>query len=449
MKAIWEEIKNQIRSELPGNTFSLWIHPITFIDRKDTSIFLGCPNKFSRNWVSENYMRIIEKKLTDTLAEKCSVVLEVRPVKRKTSPPDFIRDSKQLTFANIPPKGGNGRIKLNAGFTFDRFIVGPCNEFAYSASRALAHGTAWNYQSLLILSNTGLGKSHLSHAVGHAILEKKPDSRVYYITAEDFTNEMVFFLRNNRIDEFKNKYRKMCDVLLLEEIHFLSGKEKTQVELGFTLDALSNSNKNIVFTSSLPPRNIPRISKGLSSRFTSGLVTTIADPDYDTRVRILAKKASDQGIFLSDEISHLLARHLKRDIRQLESVVKCLKAKSELLKAKIDLPMAKDVVTSLVSSEWFITSKQIQRLVCKYYKIDSDMLRSKSRKKIYAHPRSIHAYLCRCHTDETLEKIGESINRSHSSVLYATEVIARKMETDNRVRHEVNFLSKKVEEMKN
>lgn len=448
MKAIWEEIKSQISSELPNNTFSLWIRPITFIERKEKSIFLGCPNKFSRNWVTENYMGVIQEKFANALSENCDVVLKVRPVRKEASPPAFIRDSKQLTLPNITRKGGNGSIRLNTGFTFDRFVVGPCNEFAYSASRALAHGAAWNYQSLLILSDTGLGKSHLSHAVGHAILEQKPDSRVYYATAEDFTNEMIFSLKNNRIEEFKNKYRRLCDVLLLDEIHFLSGKEKTQAELGYTLDALTNSNKNIVFTSSLPPKDIPRMSKGLSSRFTSGLVTTISDPDYETRVRILTRKASDQNITLSEEISDLLARHLKRDIRQLESVVKCLKAKSELLNTKIDLPMAKDVVSCLVSSEWSITPKQIQRLVCKYYKIDPDMLRSKSRKKIYAYPRSIHAYLCRCHTEETLENIGETINRSHSSVLYASEVIARKMETDSRVSREVNFLSKKLEEMK-
>ncbi len=448
MKAIWEEIKNQISSELPNNTFSLWIRPIIFIERKDKSIFLGCPNKFSRNWVAENYLGLIQKRLANVLSEDCEVVLKVRAVPRDVPPPRFICDSKQLTLPNITRNGGNRRIRLNSSFTFDRFVVGPCNEFAYSASKALAHGAAWNYQSLLILSNTGLGKSHLSHAVGHAILEQNPDRRVYYVTAEDFTNEMVFFLRNNRIEEFKNKYRKMCDVLLLEEVHFLSGKEKTQTELGYTLDALANSNKYIVFTSSLPPKDIPRISQGLSSRFTSGLVTTISDPDYETRVKILARKASDQNISLSDEITHLLASHLKRDIRQLESVVKCLKAKSELLNAKIHLSMAKEVVNCLVSTEWSITPKQIETLVCKYYKIDPNMLRSRSRKKIFAHPRSIHVYLCRRHTNETLENIGKTIGRSHSSVLYASEVIARKMETDSSVRHEVDFLSKKLAEMK-
>ncbi len=448
MKAIWEEIKNQISTELPKNTFSLWIQPITFIDSKEKSVFLGCPNKFSRNWVAENYGRIIQEKLANMLSEKLEVVLKVNPVRKETVPPDFIRDAKQLTFPNIARQKRNGRVRLNTRFTFDQFIVGPCNEFAYSASKALAHGAASNYQSLLIFANTGLGKSHLSHAVGHAILEEKPDSRVHYVTAEDFTNEMIFSLKNKRIEEFKQKYRKLCDVLLLEEIHFLSGKEKTQIELGYTLDALSNSNKNIVYTSSLPPKDIPRISKGLSSRFTSGLVTTIADPDYGTRTKILIKKASDQNVVLSDEICHFLARHLKRDIRQLESVVKCLKARSDLLNAKIDLSMAKDVVSSLVSSEWSITPKQIHKLVCRYYKVESDMLGSNSRKRIYAYPRNIYAYLCRCHTDETLEKLGETVNRSHSSILYASEVIARKMETDSRVRHEVSFLSKELEEMK-
>ena len=445
MKAIWDDIKSQISFELPKNTFSLWISPITFIDRNGKSIILGCPNKFSRNWVAENYMGLIQEKFDNALSDHYEVDLKVRPLKRKSTPPDFVSDSKQLVLPNIPGKRGNGRVRLNRDFTFERFVVGPCNEFAYSASKALAHGAEWSYHSLLILSDTGLGKSHLSQAVGHAILEENPDSRVYYVTAEDFTNEMIFFLKNNRMEEFKNKYRRLCDVLLLEEVHFLSGKEKIQLELGYTLDALANGNKNIVFTSSLSPRDMPRISRELSSRLTSGLVTTITDPDYETRIKILTRKASEHNIILSDEIRHLLASRLKRDIRQLESALKCLKARAEFLDAKIDLGMTKDVLDSLVSGDGCIITDQVRDLVCKYYKVDPDMLRSKSRKKIYAYPRNIHVYLCRRHTDETIEDIGKSINRSHSTVLYASEVVEHKMRTDNKMRHQVEFLSQRLE----
>ena len=299
-----------------------------------------------------------------------------------------------------------------------------------------------------MLANTGLGKSHLSHAVGHAILEKNPRIRVFYITAEDFTNEMISSLKSNRIDEFKNKYRRLCDVLLLEEIHFLSGKEKTQVELGYTLDTLANDNKKILFTSSILPKDIPRMSKGLSSRISSGLVTTISKPDYYTRVKILKKKASEENIALSEEIIHLLASRLKRDIRQMESALKYIEAKSELLKARIDLDLAKDVVNCLVSGESSIMLEDIKKLVSKYYKVDPEMLQSKSRKKVYAYPRNIYIFLCRQHTDETLENIAQTVNRSHSTVLYASELVEHKTKTDQKMRSQIEFLSTKLVDMK-
>ena len=206
-----------------------------------------------------------------------------------------------------------------------------------------------NYNSLLMLANTGLGKTHLSQAIGHRILEKNPSSRIFYMTAEDFTNEMISSLRTNRIEEFKKRYRRSCDVLLLEEVHFLGGKEKIQAELGYTLDALASDNKKLIFTSALPPKDIPRMSKELTSRLTSGLVTAIADPDYNTRVQILTEKASVYNVGLPEEVIHYLAKRLKQDIRQMESALKCLKARAELIGARIDMDLAKEVVSALVS----------------------------------------------------------------------------------------------------
>ena len=263
-----------------------------------------------------------------------------------------------------------------------------------------------------------------------------------------WTNEMISSLKHNRIEEFKDKYRRSCDVLLLEEVHFLSGKEKTQTELGYTLDALANENKKVIFTSFLAPKDIPRISKKLSSRLTSGLVTTIEGPDYDTRAKILMKKASEHKLVLSKEINRLIAGRLTRDIRQMESALKYLKAKSELLKAKIDIDMAKDAVNCLVSGETSITPEDIARLVSRYYKVDSEMLGSKSRKRHYAYPRNIYVSLCRQYTDETVENIAKTINRSHSTVLYASELVVHKMKTDTKMRRQVNFLGNKLENMK-
>ena len=237
-------------------------------------------------------------------------------------------------------------------------------------------------------------------------------------------------------------------MLLLEEVHFLGGKEKIQAELGYTLDALAGDNKKIIFTSALPPRDIPRMSKELTSRLTSGLVTAIADPDYDTRVRILTEKASVYNVELPEEIIHYLAKRLKQDIRQMESALKCLKARAELIGARIDMDLAKEVVSALVSEECSITTEEIIKLVCGYYHVDPQKVCSKSRKKVYASPRNIYAYLCRHHSDETLAGIGKTINRSHSTVLYSVELVEHKMKTDRNLKHQIDFLSERLTEMK-
>jgi len=447
MKAIWEEVKTYIRTGLPENTYSLWINPITFLDDKDNKIILGCPNKFSCNWVEENFTGLIQDRFLKAGAGHVDLVFKFSPPKKDGPSSCSLARPEQLRLPNMPGKVSNGKIRLNSDFTFNKFVVGSSNEFAYSASKAISQGGTWTYNSLIMLANTGLGKSHLSQAIGHAILEHDPKSNVLYVTAEDFANDMISSLKNNTIEQFKNKYRRSCDVLLLEEIHFLSGKEKTQAELGYTLDALANDNKKVIFTSSLPPKDIPRMSRELSSRLASGLVTKIDGPDYETRFNIISKKASEHNITLTKEIAYFLASRLTKDVRQMESALKCLKAKSELVKARIDLDLAKDVVACLISSEDAIASEDIMKMVSKYYRIAPDMLRSKSRKKIYAYPRKIYVYLCRSHTHDSLEKIAQTVNRSHSMVVYASELVERNMKADDKMRREVEFLRKRIGNM--
>ena len=445
MSVVWEQVKDQIRSILPTNSFSLWIHPISCLETTGTSMILGCPNRFSRNWVMENYLSLIREKLEAVGMGHMAVDLKVQPRKREPSPASLPAHPEQLPLPSMPrPRN----LWLKSQFTFDRFIVGQSNEFAYSASRNMALGDPCDYPSLLMLANTGLGKTHLSQAIGHTILEKDPESRIFYMTAEDFTNEMIASLKTGRIEAFKKRYRQGCDVLLLEEVHFLGGKEKIQAELGYTLDALANDNKRIIFTSALPPKDVPRMAKELTSRLTAGLVTTIADPDYETRVQILTKKAAACRLAVSQEIIHYLAERLRRDVRQMESALTCLKARADLLGARIDMDLAKEVAGALVSGEESVTPAKIIDLVCRYYRVEPEMVTSLSRKKAYAYPRNIYAYLCRHYSDETLEEIGKTINRSHSTVLYSVEQVAHRMKTDRTLKHQVEFLSKRIEDMK-
>jgi len=408
MSTIWEDVKKQIKPAIPEKSYLLWINSMIFLENKDDTLVLGCPNKFSRNWIMDNYMGIMEEKLDKIGNGNFKLTLKVQAPEKRRAFSEGSNGSKQLTLPNMPTKRRIGRSWLNKEFTFDRFVVGHCNEFAYSASRALALGHNQPYNPLFMLASTGLGKSHLSQAIGHTILDHDPGVRVCYITAEDFVNEMIFALRNGRIDEFKNKYRRCCDVLLLEEVHFLGGKGKTQIELGYTLDALTNEHKKLIFTSLLLPKDIPNLTKELSSRLTSGVITTLDRPDYKTAVKILQKKSAEHNLALSEQIVHLFAEHLTKDIRQMESALRCLKANSELMKAEINLDLAKEVLKCHVSEQEFTTMEDIERLVCRYFKIDTALLRSKSRKKIHSYPRSIYVYLCRHYTDATLEDIGKS-----------------------------------------
>ena len=444
MTKVWEELKGKLREKLPDKSFSLWIDPLHPLEEENDALVLGCPNKFSLNWIAENYIGLIQENLKRHGRGKYRLALKVQAPPGKTAPPGILNESKQLPLINVPGNRKNGLRSLNQDFTFDRFVVGKCNEFAYSASKALAMNLAPPYSSMFILAKTGLGKSHLSQAMAHAILESDPGLKVYYITAEDFVNEMIFALKNNRIEEFKNKYRRSCDVLLLEEVHFLGGKEKTQLELGYTLDALADERKRIIFTSSLLPRDIPNLAGDLSSRLTSGIITTLEKPDYETRARILQRKAAEQAVILSEDVIDLLAKELTGDIRQIESALRCLKAKSELLSVRIDKDLAGEVLECHLPSRRSITMEDVKTVVCRYFKVEPPLLESKSRKKIHAFPRSVFVYLCRQLTSLTVEQIGRSLNRNHSTILYASEVIEHKIKVDKRVKNQIDFLTHKL-----
>jgi len=445
MEEIWKEIKEQLRKELAQSSFSLWINPLVFLGQQNGTVILGCPNRFSMNWISENYLSLIKEKLYTQGLGDLEVELKVTAV-RPQLPPSHSPVARQLAFPTMERAPSQGHLTLNRDYTFEKFVVGPSNEFAYTVSRAIAYGSCPDYNMLLMLANTGLGKTHLSHAVGQTILRQNPNWRVFYVTAEQFTNEMISSLKNNSIEQFKKKYRALCDVLLLEEIHFLSGKLKIQQELAHTLDALASDGKKIIFTSSLAPKDIPSLSKEFSSRVTAGLVTTIEAPDYETKVKIIEHKASEQNLHLSPRIVDLLAESLGDDVRHIESAIRCLKAKSELLNQKITLDLARDVLCHLTFHKKVIGLEQIRELVCKYYKIDPTLLESKSRKRIHVLPRNIYVYLARQHTEKSVDQIANSINRSHSTVLYAYEMITHRMKQDPELKRQVEYLSDKLQE---
>jgi chromosomal replication initiator protein len=448
METVWDHLKELLKEAMDEKSYSLWVKPLQLLDSGESTISLGCPNKFSRNWVQENYSSLFHSQLSKAGLNEHKLIFKVLPDREFTKllPNKGNGNGKQLTIPNMPRRIMAGEKYLNARFTFDKFVVGECNEFAYSVSKALANNSHCPYSSLLLLAKTGLGKSHLIQAVGNSILQKRPTTKVLYITAEDFTNEMIYALKNNLISQFKNKYRRVCDVLLLEELHFLGGKEKTQIELGYTLDSLFNDGKIVVFTSPLKPEEIPNMRKMLTSRLTSGVLTSIETPGFHTRFEILRQKARERNISLPEDVACFLAENVTHDIRQLEGILASLEAISFYLKKKINLDLAKEAVKQLIPAKHLATIDDIQKIVCKYFKIDMEAVKSKSRKKTVSHPRSIAIYLCRRYTEKSLESIGHSFNRNHSTILYDYEKIKKNIKIDGSIRREVEFLCRHIED---
>ncbi len=290
-----------------------------------------------------------------------------------------------------------------------------------------------------------MGKSHLSQAIGHHILSIHPSDRVYYITAEDFSNEMVRAYRHNAIDKFKEKYRSRCDVLLLEDVHYLSGKERTQIELALTLDTLFESGKRIIFSSCYLPAEIPKLNDKLRSRLSCGLISAIEAPDFRTRVRILRKKVGTYDYQLSDSVIQYLAGELTDDVRQLESGLNGVAAKSSLLGLTADIKLAESVVKNIVRQRKRITIDVIKKLVCKYYNVSQEEIMSRSRKQTFVRPRQMAIYLARRYTDAPLQTIGKSFNRYHATALHSINCIERGLKQDSSIQKQVGFFRKKLE----
>ncbi len=442
MEDIWRRTKEDLQSRISSNCYKMWIDPLELVVSREGKVSLACPNRFFLNWVRENYLPEIKSSWERNSGTSQEINLRLATTPRKS--PEDKEDSSQLQLP-LPARENGHLSRLNRRFTFDQFVVGSSNSFAFQASFAIANGDRGLSSSLYLLADTGLGKSHLSHAIGNHILAHHRNIRVIYLTAEEFTNEMVIAIKQRRMDGFKEKYRNNCDVLLLEEVQFLSGKEKTQTELSYTLDVLSRDNKRVIFTGTHFPRDIPKLKSKLQSRLTAGMVTHIEPPDFQTRLKILEKKAANEGIRLFSDVAELLATHITRDVRQLESCIIGIAAKSSLLDKPIDLRLAHEVLESVCDSLEAISIERVQQVICQYFKVSVEALKSNSRKKGVVYPRNLGMYFCRKYTDETLECIGRAFNRSHATVIHAVENIFQQIQQKSGVRNQVEFLGQQLE----
>lgn len=439
MDDLWEAARKHLKEQVSPSGFALWLEPVRAEGSPAGTLRLICPNDFAQRWVQSHYLPLITRILA-SLGYQGPVEVMAACRGRASAlvrPPGVQPALPELA----PPK--NGR-PLHRAFTFERFVVGACNRLAFQASQALARNDTLLNGILFLTSGPGLGKSHLSQAVGNFLKETQPGTRILYATAEDFANDMVRSLKAGQMGRFKEKYRQECDILLLEEVQFLSGKEKIQAELCYTLDALMSRQKRLVFTSCYLPGEISHLSKELSSRLTGGLITPIGQPDFPTRVQILVRKAEERALAAPRPVLEYLAEHLTEDVRRLESALDCLAARATLLQEPITLRTAQEVLHDLKAVECRLSIPQIQKLVGDYFQVSVKDLLGRSRQKKLVRARQVALYFAQLYTGKTVTELGRLFNRSHSSVVHALQTLERDRRIQPRLEEEMRFLEEKL-----
>lgn len=443
----WSTAKNTLAHRLTPGTYKTWIEPLKLHEVADGQVVLAGPNPFFLNWVKSHFVGELTEALagagfgTETTLEFVTDLEQI--------PPPVKRESAQLAVSSRPLEGlGAVRpLKADVKFTFDNFVVGDSNLYAFSAAKAMASGNSLGADALFFTSDHGLGKSHLSIALGRSFLKEQPQSQVYYLTAEDFTNEMTHALRNGTMEQFKVKYRQNCDILVLEEVQFLGGKEKIQSELCFTLDCLMERGKKVVFTSPQEPKGIPRLGRSLRSRLSTALVSPIGPPEFGTRLAILLKKSKSLGLKISSPVLEYLAECVTTDVRRLESCLLSLKAKSQLLSRQVDMDMAREALSHLfeeTSEGGRMTPLSIRAIICRHFRVEESEVTSKDRTSKITEARSLGMYLSRQLTGRTLGEIGKVFGRTHSSALYAINKLEQSLKKDARLAGKIEYLSQQL-----
>ena len=446
MEQNWQEIKRKLQACLSRGQYEFWVASIEFLGLENETVALGCKNRFHIEWIREK----LENKLLRAVQEFYPLArrVEYQILSGEPEPEELeghepqAEARTQIEMSDLIKRSGP---VFNPRFTFDQFVVGSSNQLAFATARGIARGQQLYNNSAYILSETGLGKSHLSHAIGSHICRKAPELRVHYVTAEQFANEMIYSLKNGNIENFKTKFRTECDVLLFEKVEFLSGKEKVQNELVYTLDELMDRGKRIVYTGNTFPKDIPKLTNELQSRLSGILVAPIGPPDLRTRVEILRKKASRANVNLPAEVIQYLAERVMGDVRRLESCVIGLLAKSSIQGLPVTLDLARELTETMLDRLPKLTIDHIQQVVCAAFQISVEDLKSSKRRKELAAARKMGMFLCRRYTTESLESIGKSFNRSHSSVLYALNDLTKAIENDNKIKRQVEHVSGRLD----
>ena len=441
VKENWPEILNKIKydHELTNISFTSWLEPLEIRSVDNISITFVVPSGvMGINILNKKYTFAIKV----AIAEVTGLTLDIHYVTPDQKDP--VIEKKEDSFTRVMENA-----HLNPKYTFESFVVGGNNKFAHAASLAVAESPGEIYNPLYLYAGVGLGKTHLMHSIAHFILRNNPEARVLYVTSEAFTNDLIDSIRNGNnsaMSRFREKYRNI-DVLLIDDIQFIIGKESTQEEFFNTFEALYGAKKQIIISSDKPPKDLDILEERIRSRLEMGLIADISSPDYETRMAILRKKEETDGYHIDDAILDYIAKNIKSNIRELEGCLYRIRAKSILVKREITLDLAEEILKDLISPEESrnVTSQMIIDAVAEHFNITSAEIRSQRRDTKYVYPRKIAMYLCREMTDDSLLTIANLLNKKdHTTVLSACRKIEKEMNTSEETRQNVNTIRKKI-----
>ncbi|MCB9522743.1 MAG: chromosomal replication initiator protein DnaA [Myxococcales bacterium] len=438
MKALWDNALDRIRAQVSGENFSTYFEPLRFARVDGDAVCLTVDDPFFRDWVIEHYREVLEGAMSAVAGRAMSLQLDVAE-----APSAPVLELPLPTRA--APVDEPEAFPLNPHYLFDQFVVGPNNEMAHAASRAVAERPARSFNPLFIYGGTGLGKTHLLHAIAHRIKAADPSKRIVYISAEEFTNQVIKSIARQTMDDFRRRFRARCDVLLMDDVHILSGKERTQEEFFHTFNALHGAQKQIVLTSDKTPQEIQHLEERLRSRFNWGLITDIKPPQFETRVAIVQRRAEREGIPLSDEVTFYLARLVSANVRELEGALTRLMAYASFNREPVTIDFAKRALKDILDQRArAVTIDSIQRMVAEHFDVKVADLRGNRRLRTITHPRSIAMYLCRKHTQASFPSIGKGFGgKDHSTVISACKRVEQSLADDQTLRTEIESIERR------
>ncbi|MEW9675359.1 chromosomal replication initiator protein DnaA [Lentibacillus sp. L22] len=440
---LWMATLEVIEEQISKPSFDTWLKNTKAYSLDGDTLTISAMNEFSKDWLESKYTNLISNALYEITGSKLQVKFIIPEANTK---PNETKPVPEPTAASNTQGQDTAKTMLNPNYVFDTFVIGSGNRFAHAASLAVAEQPANAYNPLFIYGGVGLGKTHLMHAIGHYVREHNQKANVVYITSEKFTNEFINAIMDNKSNNFRNKYRNV-DVLLIDDIQFIAGKESTQEEFFHTFNALHEENKQIIISSDRPPKEIPTLEDRLRSRFEWGLITDITPPDLETRIAILSKKAKAEGLDIPSEVMNYIANQIDTNIRELEGALIRVVAYSSLVNHDIDASLAADALKDIIPSSKpkVITIDKIQQAVGEKYNVKLEDFAAKKRTKSIAFPRQIAMYLARELTDFSLPKIGEEFGgRDHTTVIHAHEKIAKLLENDTLLDREVEQLKEQL-----